>query len=148
MVALLLAACGGAPGSVPSDFVVSFDRGPCFGTCPVYTLTVSANGTVDYNGAYFVLAQGNQTASLTPSEVRKLHQAVLDADFFSMDDRYEVGATDLPSILTTVSMSGQSKSVYHYGLGCGTDLDLAPPGLCHLESLLEAIAVSNGWVSQ
>jgi hypothetical protein len=133
--------------TVPADFLVSFERGPCFGTCPVYILTVFADGSAAYNGVSFVAAEGHQNATLSPEQVADLYQAVLAADFFALEDRYEVAATDLPSILTTVTMNGQSKTVYHYGLGCGTDLDLAPPGLCQIEALLENIPESNGWVS-
>jgi hypothetical protein len=133
--------------TAPSDFLVSFERGPCFGTCPVYVLTVLADGTVSFNGVRFVLAEGTQTATFSPQQVTELYQAVLDADFFDLEDRYEVAATDLPSILTTITMNGQIKTVYHYGLGCGTELDLAPPGLCALEALLESIPSANAWVS-
>jgi len=147
-VSLLLAGCQALlPDTVPSDFLVSFERGPCFGTCPVYFLTVAADGTVAYNGLNFVLTKGDQESALSTEQVAELYQAVLAADFFGLEDRYEVAATDLPSIITTVTMDGQAKTVYHYGLGCGTDLDLAPPGLCQVEALLESIAESNGWVS-
>jgi len=132
---------------VPSDFLVTFERGPCFGMCPVYVLTVFADGTVTFNGVSFVLAEGTQTATLPPQQVTEIYQAVLDTDFFDLEDRYEVAATDLPSILTTVTLNSQIKTVYHYGLGCGTELDLAPSGLCALEALLEGIPAANGWVS-
>ena len=95
----------------------------------------------------FVLAEGTHTAALPAQHVTDIYQTVLDADFFDLEDRYEVAATDLPSILTTVTMNGQIKTVYHYGLGCGTELDLAPSGLCALEALLEGIPAANGWVS-
>ena len=144
----LLAGCQALLAKpVPTDFLVTFERGPCFGTCPVYILTVSADGTASFNGVSFVQAEGTHSASLSPEEVTELHRAVLDANFFGLEDRYEVGATDLPSILTTVTMDGQIKTVYHYGLGCGTELDSAPSGLCALEALLENIPAANGWVS-
>ena len=145
---LFLAGCAAfLPSTVPADLVVTFERGPCFGTCPVYALTVFADGTVAYNGVAFVLAEGDQRATLGSEEVERLHQAIVDADFFHLQDSYEVSATDLPSLLTTVAMEGQTKTVDHYGTGCGTDFDTAPAGLCEVEALLESIAVSNGWVA-
>jgi hypothetical protein len=95
----------------------------------------------------FVIEEGPQETSLSPEQVTELFQTVVAADFFGFQDRYEVAATDLPSITTTVIMNGRTKAVYHYGLGCGTDLDLAPPGLCDIEALLESIPASNDWVS-
>jgi hypothetical protein len=113
----------------------------------VYILTVFADGTTSFNGVSFVQAEGIHSASLSSKRITELHQAVLDANFFDLQERYEVAATDLPSILTTVTADGQIKSVYHYGLGCGTGLDSAPQGLCALEALLESIPAANGWAA-
>lgn len=156
VAAIAPAACGlispspipGTGEPFPADFQVTLERGPCFGTCPVYFLSVLANGTVGYEGRQFVAVEGSQTATLSHEKFLRLVQAVLEADFFDLADTYTVSATDLPSITTTVTMNGMVKSVYHYGVGCGTDLDTAPPGLCALEALLEDIPVSNGWVVQ
>ncbi len=148
---LVLAACSLVQptrvGTVPVDFEVTLARDPCFGTCPVYTLTLTADGAVVYEGIRFVDVEGRQTASLGPQEVRQIAQAVVDAHFFDLEDEYTVQATDLPSITLTITMDGRTKQVYHHGVGCGTELDTAPPGLCALEGLLEGIPVANGWIS-
>lgn len=154
-VGAILSACGPlartpTPAStepIPFDFQVTLERGPCFGSCPVYTLTVRADGAVEFEGWSFVAAEGSRTALLDAATVRRLRDAVIDSAFYQLVDRYEVQATDPPSITTTVKMNGQTKSVYHYGLGCGTDLDEAPEGLCRLEGMLEGIPQANGWVS-
>jgi hypothetical protein len=110
-------------------------------------MTVSADGSVVYDGEQFVEAEGRQTAILTAAEVAALHAAVEAAGFFELSDEYTVGATDLPAITTTVTMDGRTKAIYHYGLGCGTEVDSAPQGLCDLEALLEGIPAANGWVT-
>lgn len=147
-LAIFLGACAPKePAGIPADFRIALDRGPCFGTCPVYTITVSADGSLTYDGRQFVDVVGEQTASLQASEVQELVDAVIAADFFSLADTYTVPATDLPSITMVVTLNGRTKSVYHYGLGCGTDLNTAPSRLCDLEARLENIPRSNGWVS-
>ena len=144
----ILSACRPAPSnSIPSDFLVTLERGPCFGTCPVYSLTVSADGRAIFDGIQFVDVQGEQTTTIPTEQVQELVEAILSADFFALQDSYAVSATDLPSITTTVTMQGRTKSVFHYGVGCGTDLDIAPPQLCEIEALLETIPASNGWIS-
>ncbi|HSB88454.1 MAG TPA: DUF6438 domain-containing protein [Anaerolineales bacterium] len=153
--AVFLSACGlqplsptpTVPASVPADFQVTIERGPCFGACPVYNLTVGADGSVEYEGIRFVGVEGVRTTRLSEDEVKALVAAVVTADFFRLADRYEVQVTDLPSIDTTVTMDGRTKGVYHYGLGCGTEYDQAPQALCDLEALLEGIPLANGWVS-
>jgi len=148
VISSILSACRPVtPGPIPTDFLVTLERGPCFGTCPVYSLTVSADGTVVYDGMQFVEVEGEQTAALPAQQVEELANAIVSADFFSLEDSYAVSATDLPSITTMVTMQGLTKSIYHYGVGCGTDLDTAPPELCEIEALLESIPTSNGWVS-
>jgi hypothetical protein len=152
-ILLLLAACSGlqlttAVTTVPADFEVTLERGPCFGSCPVYKLMVGADGQVVYEGIRFVEVEGTQIVMLGPGDVRDIAQAVVDATFFTLEDEYTVQATDLPSILLTVTMDGNTKQVYHYGVGCGTDLDTAPAQLCALEGMLEAIPMANGWVTE
>lgn len=144
---LFLGACTtGSQGGIPEDFQVTIEKSACHGTCPVYTLTVSADGTVTYNGLEHVAVSGEQTATLPESAVIELFDAVQAAEFFSLDEEYTIPATDLPSATTTVTLNGETTAVYHYGLGCGSEADNAPTALCDLEAMLEGIAVANGWI--
>lgn len=146
--ALLLGGCRAAyPEGPPPDFELTFRREACFGTCPVYALTLSADGRLVFRGERFVLAQGLQEATLPPDQVEAVYRAVVDASFFDLSERYEVRATDLPSADLTVTLDGRTWSVRHYGLACGSDLDRAPEGLCRLEAVVEAMPVRSGWVA-
>jgi hypothetical protein len=141
-------ACQGPSPTVPEDFRISLDRGPCFGACPVYTFAVFSDGRAVYHGRHFVEVEGQQTITLTAQQTKELVDAVIAANFVALADEYTVPVTDLPSITTAVTLEGRTKSVYHYGTGCGTDHDEAPPGLCDLEARLEGIPMANGWVSR
>lgn len=146
--AIFLGACQPATDEpIPEDLQIVLERGPCFGTCPVYSVVVSADGNVQYDGMQFVDILGQQSANLPADEVRTLYQAIESSGFFDLEDNYIVAATDLATVVTTVTMQGRTKSISHYGLGCGSDLDSAPPELCEIEALLEDIAISNGWIS-
>lgn len=147
---LTLGAClssSGTGDTIPEDFQVTLEKGACRGFCPVYSLTVSAGGAVTYEGMDFVEVTGQQTATLSESEVMEVFDAVQAADYFSLEDRYATEATDLPTTTTTVTMNGETKSVDHYGLGCDNEAENAPAELCELEALMEDIAISNGWVA-
>ncbi len=148
------AACGGG-GSLSdeplSTVTVTLDRGPCFGACPDYSVTIEGDGTVTYEGRNFVPTQGTVTTSVTVEEVRQLVAAFDDADFFTLDDDFTVNATDLPTVITTLSIGGRTKSVRHYGVGCDVDdvtLDTAPEELCRLEMLIDEIAGTAQWVKR
>ena len=143
---ILLAACQEAPAQVPADFQITLELSPCFGTCPVYVLSVSADGSVEYKGDSFVLAEGRQTAAVSAEEVAALYSAVRSADFFALEEGYAIEATDLPTATTTVTADGRTMTVSRYGGVCGSDLDVAPERLCQVEALMEAIATANGWV--
>jgi hypothetical protein len=50
---LALSACGGddpESAAVPGDFSATLERTVCFGSCPVYTVSVDASGLVQYDG--------------------------------------------------------------------------------------------------
>jgi hypothetical protein len=48
----------GMPGRDYENTSVTMSRGVCFGTCPVYTVTVYGNGSVFYEGRMFVEKEG------------------------------------------------------------------------------------------
>lgn len=147
-VGIALGSCApAAGGQIPEDFQVLMERGPCFGSCPIFTMTVSADGSVVYDGIRFVEVEGRQTATLSETQVQAIFEAVRAADFFDLDDRYEAQASDLPSITLEVTADGRNQTVYHYGLACEADFDPAPQALCELEALLEQIPASQGWIT-
>ena len=145
---IFLAACQAAPTEMPADFQITLERSPCFGTCPVYVLTVSADGSVEYKGDSFVLAEGRQTATVSAEEVAALYTAVRSADFFALEEGYAIEATDIPTATTTVTAEGRTMTISRYGGICGSDLDVAPESLCRVEALMESIATANGWVGE
>jgi hypothetical protein len=121
-----------------SDLVIHMERTICFGTCPVYSVTIYGDGTVEYLGERFVAVEGEQTAQISEEQVRELVQAFYDADFFNMQDRYEDNVTDLPSTTTTITLNGETKSVYNY-FG-------APEELEALEDKIDEISGAAEWV--
>jgi hypothetical protein len=114
------------------------ERTACFGFCPVYEVTVYGDGEVQYIGKDFVEVEGEQTSQISEEQVRVLVQAFYDAGFFEMEDRYEDNVTDLPSTTTTITIDGETKSVYNY-YG-------APESLIELEQTIDRISGASEWV--
>jgi hypothetical protein len=52
LLGLLVAACSAAPEPAAdySNMVITLERTACFGTCPIYRLTIQGNGQVVYEG--------------------------------------------------------------------------------------------------
>lgn len=149
----MLAACGQAAPSAPAptatpalstqsldDLVIRMERGPCFGACPMYSVTILGDGSVEYIGDKFVAVEGVQEAQLSEAQLRELVAAFEEAGFWEMQDRYESNSTDLPSTITTITLDGRTKSVYNY--------DGAPDALRGLESTIDRISGASEWVGQ
>ncbi len=130
-----------------ATLVVTLERMACFGSCPIYKLTIYGDGAVVYEGEDFVQVTGKQTATISAEKVRELVAEIQRARFFGLQDSYSAPATDLPSAITSVTLNGQSKSINHYG-SCGFDFDTAPPELCAIENKIDEITNSAQWVGR
>lgn len=146
-VMVIPVGCGEPPIPTPddiSDVVVTIERGPCFGACPVYRLTVYGDGRVIYEGIRFVGVEGTRTATISEDKVRQLVTEFQKIDYFSMDDEYtHADATDMPSATTSITIAGQTKTVAHYH----GDFS-APEDLATLEDRIDEIVSTDRWVKR
>ncbi|MFL6282250.1 MAG: DUF6438 domain-containing protein [Pyrinomonadaceae bacterium] len=142
-----------AAQAVPRDTVITLERTECFGTCPVYKVSVSADGTVTFDGKKNVEKKGVATGKINEAEVGRLVAGFEAVNYFSLRDAYtprsgncpEV-ATDLPSANTSITTGGKSKAVQHYH-GCrGSKEELE--GLTELENKIDEAADTRQWVGK
>jgi hypothetical protein len=92
--------------------VLTFERTPCFGTCPAYTMQVFADGRVAYEGRRGVPMLGTKELKLPASAVADLLRQAKEARFEQFQDRYSMNTTDLPSTIIAVRQpNGQLKTV-------------------------------------
>jgi hypothetical protein len=126
--------------SVPTDTVITLERTVCYGMCPSYKLTISADGGVVFEGHRFVKQIGTARSSISEVKLRALLDAFEKINFFGLRNRYEREAdgcegvvTDHPTAITSITTDGKSKSVRHY-YGCR-----GPEVLDSLKELEQAI---------
>jgi hypothetical protein len=130
----------------PAITKIVLERTACFGTCPVYTLTVNSSGVVEFVGTNHVKATGPQTGRISPQSFAQLVKKIDEIDFFNLRARYDgknpdgsgSTVTDLPTRKTTVTRGDQTKTVEDYFRG--------PPGLIELELLIDELAKSSKWI--
>jgi uncharacterized protein DUF6438 len=135
-----------ALGADPAVTKIVLERTRCFGTCPVYTLTLNSSGVVEFVGTDHVKAKGPQTGKISAQSFARLVKKIEEIDFFNLRDRYDgknpdgTGSTvtDLPTRKTTVVRGDQTKTVEDYFRG--------PPGLLELELLIDELAKSEKWI--
>ncbi len=128
--------------------VITLERTPCFGRCPVYRLSIAGIGAVTFEGKANVKTQGTATARISEEAVRDLVAEFEKADFFSLSDRYVPGEptclraiTDNPSAITSITLGDRSKTVHHY-YGC----EGVPRQLTELEARIDTVANSSRWI--
>lgn len=151
-------ACSGrgppAPSSVASDSaqspVVTLERSPCFGTCPVYRLSIWKDGTVRFLGKANVAHSGSATASIPAAKVESLVAELEAGGYLNFEERYlrdepacGLYATDSPTVVTSLNLDGRAKSVRH-DYGCSG----APPELARLEKRIDEVAGTARWIGR
>src|SRR5688572_6950095 len=85
--AVLLAACSPAPPRAPAPAAsdqISMTRGPCFGACPMYTVTVWGDGRVQFVGERFVEETGDHSKTVDAAHVAALFAYADSIGFFDM----------------------------------------------------------------
>lgn len=117
--------------------VVTLKRTHCFGTCPVYELSVFADGTVEWNGKQYVGTVGEASAMLSKQQVDDLIQTLAASRFSTFQNSYKSQTTDLPTTFLTFTYDGATKTVEDYASG--------PDELHRLELLVEQMSNSHRW---
>ena len=139
-VCLLGAAAIQAQDTEPG-VAITLERTACFGSCPVYSVTIMEDGTVHYNGERFVDVTGEQTYELDPATVQTMVDAIAEAGYFEWDEAYDaMTVSDLPYIITSVTRDGETHRINHY-TGDGS----APLELSLLETWIDAMASTSMW---
>jgi Domain of unknown function (DUF6438) len=159
---LLLIVCAGGRAqsfsqpSIPKDTVITLSRTSCFGYCPTYKLTISADGAVTFEGRDYVKTKGTVKSRISRTQLQQLISEFKNANYFSLKDKYESEEdgcstvwTDYPSATTSIRIDGKSKSILHY-YGCHKDPGNAmyPKGLTELESKIDEIVGTERWIGQ
>jgi hypothetical protein len=126
-IAILIAAALALPAAAaqrpetPVETII-FETGPCFGTCPVYRVTVNSNGTGTFEGRHHTAVTGTRAFRLRPGQYQAFarHLAPLRPARGTIryaGDRCRSTATDLPSAEVTWRSRRGTQGLYFY-YGC------------------------------
>lgn len=139
-----------AARQISKDTLITLERTVCYGTCPSYKLTISADGAVLFEGRRFVKKVGTFQSSISQEKLRELIDRFEKINYFQLGNRYEQPSdgcaevvTDHPSANTSIRINGKSMSVRHY-YGC-TGLEVLDE-LTKLEQAIDDAVESAQWV--
>ncbi len=145
--ALLLAACtpvSSAPQPPDPSVRITLERTVCFGFCPDYSVTITGDGQVTYDGHRFVAVKGQQHGTASTEEIATLLQRFDSVNFMSLRNEYRAPVTDLPTYTVTLQRGGRTKRVADYGgLGAGM-----PDAVRTIEEEIDRVANTARWVRQ
>jgi hypothetical protein len=122
--------------------IITLERTACFGTCPVYSLTIRGEGTVVYEGKDHVEIKGKVETTITQDQIDELISEFEKVDYFALEGSYTARTiTDAPTVITSISIDGKTKTIEHYH----GDFS-APEKLRELEDRIDEIVDSDQWI--
>src|SRR6202023_2980086 len=90
---------------------IQLSRGPCFGSCPSYAITIRGNGMVEYVGKMHVKVRDPQTAAVSREQIAEILKRLDRVRFLSLEDRAFNWCFDTGSVEVSVSLDGKTKRV-------------------------------------
>lgn len=125
---------------------VTLKRTACYGTCPVYTVSIHGSGLVEYLGEWNVDVPGPQTSSMPSERVKDLLKDFATIHFFQLRDKYFEDCTDLPTAIISISVDGKDKQVSNYFGGCERAKSGPQVELAKLAEQIDDAAGVKHWV--
>ena len=133
---LMLAGCsatlhGPTPPPTAKPLTITYATNPCYGFCPVYSVTVSADGTGHFNGIQQTTVTGKRDFSVTPAQFKAFADTLApwrpvgDKRIVPGEPGCERPVYDLPGVKIIWAGAGPAGSLDYY-YGCMMD---APKGL-------------------
>ncbi|MGG9963079.1 DUF6438 domain-containing protein [Ferruginibacter sp. SUN106] len=133
---ILLSAC--SPDKDPID-TITFEADACFGTCPIFTMTIYENGKAEYDAEKYNTLNGVYHTVIKNQSLDSLHQLINNVNWPSIQDNYTSDWSDQPTYTTTLQFkSGRIKTIVDYG-------NSAPGTVLNIYTLLFSLRNSQAW---
>ncbi len=119
LVFLVLFACGSSKKGteikeINKELIISLERTPCYGTCPIYKIKIFSDGSAFYHGERFVEKIGNYEFSVSKETLNYILKKADEIGFFELEDKYTANITDLPKTITFIKNGKHKKRVVDY----------------------------------
>jgi hypothetical protein len=127
---------------------ITMERAPCYGSCPVYSVRVGADGEIRFRGTAYVAQLGEHVGRIPRARAEALFRYVDSVAFDSLDTTYTHGSracgayvTDQPAVVVSVTRAGATKRVRD-DYGCAA----APGALRELHRRIDETAGTQQWI--
>lgn len=124
-------------GSFDETSVISMQKTECYGTCPVYSITIKGSGQATLEAQKHLDKTGTYQMQLSREETDALFKSFVKADLWSFENEYTADISDLPTTYLTFTNKGKVKKIKDYSG--------APQQLIDLENQLAGLITSSRW---
>jgi hypothetical protein len=119
---------------------IVLDRERCYTQCaPAYTVAISGDGNVVYEGKDAVRVTGVQRTKVDPAKVAALVATFQAARFFELPEAVGDRVTDIPMTSLSLTVAGRTKRVQYF-VG-------APAAVKALEAAVDTLANTRHWIT-
>lgn len=127
----------------PTDSV-TLTRTACFGVCPVYVVTLHADGRVEAVGERHVREPGPAQWRIDPALARRVLAEFVTERFVERRASMTAAVTDLPGAQLQLDLGGRVTTVDHVGAGFELELGVGGPDNAALTRLEALVDVASG----
>lgn len=138
--------------NIPKNLLITLNRGACYGTCPAYNLTVSADGSVEFEGFDHTKIKGKAKDTISEDKVKALVAEINKSDFFALSDSLDEKSnncasisTDNPTAKISVRLKDKERTISHY-IACPQNSDAKK--LEALENKIDEIVETKRWIGE
>jgi len=116
---------------------IVYSKGPCFGSCPIFTLTVYNTGLAKFKGRQFTKMDGLYQKQLSKEEYTNLVKLFRKNRFWRFDNSYDMQLVDLSTVTLSFVDKGKTKTV--------KGKTGFPEKFKELTAALDSLIDSDGW---
>jgi hypothetical protein len=110
--------CDGGHALNPTDITeIGLNRGPCFGRCPIFKVTLSRSGSYLYKGEHFVEPVGERSGRFPAYLFNRLAEVCCDIGIPELEGPYPSDIEDGAYTIITLRHAGGLKEVRDEGGG-------------------------------
>lgn len=93
--------------------LIQFSKSACYGKCPTYTVTLTPDGKMDYNGIANMPLLGSHIIKANSSFAKDILDRANSVNFFEFNDKYDNQyVTDIPSTTLNIETNQRKKTTY------------------------------------
>jgi len=111
LITILLISCKSIDNKLiptkPATLLFEMNKGGCYGTCPIYSLSLYENRLVKYNGKRFTENQGVHQWHLSKKDFEEIKSII--SEKFNSDYTHNLEVQDLPQTSLNIKNTYQIK---------------------------------------